>query len=185
MIRATSAAFCLLLLSACGPQSHVQSATTVRSASAPAPDNRTEFAARLLTAHNEARAERGLPPLRWSPQLAEAGRPWARTIAGDGKLRHSAKDTRPGQGENIWMGTARFYSLEHMMSRFLDEERQFRPGVFPQVFTRGKWQEVAHYTQIIWPSTTEVGCVLESASGRDALVCRYSPPGNITGQPVG
>jgi hypothetical protein len=185
MTRAFLLVLACLALPGCGPDSSIQSARTVRTASQAAPDNVSNFAGRLLAAHNRARAEKGLAPLAWSPSLAAAAQPWARTVATDGKLRHSDKATRPGQGENIWMGTSAFYDLEHMMARFVDEKRQFRPGLFPEVSTTGKWEDVAHYTQIIWPATTEVGCALATANDRDALVCRYSPPGNVTGQRVG
>jgi hypothetical protein len=185
MTRAPISALLCLVLLACVPDSSVQSASTTRNASEPAPDNVSDFAARLLAKHNQARDAKQLPRLTWSPALAAAAEPWARTVAGDGKLRHSAQDSRSGQGENIWMGTAQFYSLEHMMQRFLDEERDFKPGVFPEITRRGKWEAVAHYTQLIWPDTREVGCALVAVNGRDALVCRYSPPGNIFGQPVG
>jgi hypothetical protein len=184
MIRAPLTALLSLTLLACVPQSHVQSARTVRDSSQPAPDNASNFAARLLAAHNRARADKGLAPLQWNAALATAARPWAQTLADDGKLRHSSQDSRPGQGENIWMGTARFYDLEHMMARFVDEKRDFRPGVFPEVSATGKWQDVAHYTQIVWPETREVGCALVTAKKRDALVCRYSPPGNVFGQAI-
>jgi hypothetical protein len=185
MIKPTILAALCLFAMACVPESPVQSASTTRDASAPAPDNTTNLAARLLAKHNEARDAKRLPRLTWSPALAAAAIPWGQTVAKDGNLRHSAKESRPGQGENIWMGTAHFYSLEHMMDRFLDEERMFRPGVFPEVTTTKKWEDVAHYTQIIWPETREVGCALVTANDRDALVCRYSPPGNVFGQPVG
>jgi len=184
MIRAPLIALLALSLLACVPDSPVQSARTVRAASHPAPDNISNFSARLLSAHNRARAEKGLAPLQWSATLAAAAEPWARTVAGDGKLRHSDKESRPGQGENIWMGTAAFYDLEHMMARFVDEKRDFRPGVFPDVSATGKWQDVAHYTQIVWPETREVGCALVTAKKRDALVCRYTPPGNVFGQVI-
>jgi hypothetical protein len=184
MIRSPLSALLCFTLLACVPESNVQSARSTRSAAEPAPDNRSNFAQRLLAAHNAARAEKGRAPLAWSPTLAAAAVPWARTVAGDGRLRHSDKAGRPGQGENIWMGTAAFYSLEHMMARFVDEKRDFRPGVFPDISDTGKWQDVAHYTQIVWPETREVGCALETARGRDALVCRYSPPGNVNGQRI-
>jgi hypothetical protein len=184
MIRASVTALLSLTLVACVPESHVRSARTVRDASHPVPDNTSNFAARLLAAHNKARADKGLTPLQWSASLAVAAEPWARTVAGDGRLRHSDKESRPGQGENIWMGTAEFYDLEHMMARFVDEQRDFRPGVFPQVSATRKWQDVAHYTQIIWPETREVGCALATVRNRDALVCRYSPPGNLFGQAI-
>ena len=40
----------------------------------------------------------------------------------------------------------------------------------------------AHYTQMVWNGTTEVGCATDSGGGVDYLVCRYTPPGNIIGQ---
>jgi hypothetical protein len=184
MIRTPLIAVLCFALVACVPDSHVQSARATRDSSQPAPDNTSNFAARLLAAHNRARADKGLAPLQWNAALATAARPWAQTLADDGKLRHSDKDSRPGQGENIWMGTARFYDLEHMMARFVDEKRDFRPGVFPEVSATGKWQDVAHYTQIVWPETREVGCALVTAKKRDALVCRYSPPGNVFGAAI-
>jgi hypothetical protein len=40
---------------------------------------------------------------------------------------------------------------------------------------------VAHYTQIVWPTTTEVGCALASSATTDYFVCRYAPTGNKDG----
>ena len=36
--------------------------------------------------------------------------------------------------------------------------------------------------QMIWPTTTHVGCALASNARSDYLVCRYSPAGNIDGR---
>ncbi|HSG34609.1 MAG TPA: CAP domain-containing protein [Sphingomonadaceae bacterium] len=173
-----------LALLACLPAAQGQTSTSVRSASDPAPD-RLDLAARLLAKHNDERVGEGLPRLVWNAGLAQGAAEWARTIARDGNMRHSPKSSRPEQGENLWMGTADFYSIEHMMDRFLDEKRDFRPGIFPDISKTGEWQDVAHYTQIIWPETREMGCALASANGRDALVCRYLPAGNVRGRPVG
>ncbi|MFD2429036.1 CAP domain-containing protein [Sphingobium scionense] len=44
-----------------------------------------------------------------------------------------------------------------------------------------RWQDVAHYTQIIWRGTRSVGCALAEGRSFDYLVCRYYPAGNMFG----
>jgi hypothetical protein len=68
-----------------------------------------------------------------------------------------------------------------MIGTMVAEERVFRPGTFPDVSTTGEWHDVAHYTQIVWPSTTHVGCAVASSTTTDYFVCRYSPTGNKDG----
>jgi hypothetical protein len=82
------------------------------------------------------------------------------------------------------MGTRGAFLPEQMIAGWSTERRLFRPGVFPYVSRSGSWHEVGHYTQMLWPTTTRVGCGLASARGNDVLVCRYSPPGNIDGRRV-
>ena len=90
-----------------------------------------------------------------------------------------------GEGENLWSGTAGYFAPEAMVGAFIAERRYFKAGVFPNVSTTGKWTDVGHYSQVIWPTTTELGCALAHNKARDYLVCRYSPPGNHFGRPVG
>jgi len=138
----------------------------------------------LLAAHNRERSAVRAPMLRWDAQLAASAAVYAAELARRGELVHSSRASRPGQGENLWMGTAGAYSPEQMVQSWVNERRLFRPGTFPNVSTSGSWSDVGHYTQMIWRSTTAVGCAIQRSGRWDVLVCRYSPTGNVRGQAV-
>jgi hypothetical protein len=139
---------------------------------------------RLLAAQNAERVRAGVPPLVWDPSLAASAASYGPVLAALGRLQHSPKDTRPGQRENLWMGTRGAFSPEQMVSTWTGERRFFRPGIFPNVSTTGNWLDVSHYTTLIWPTTTRVGCAIHRTPDWEFLICRYSPPGNIDGRPV-
>jgi Cysteine-rich secretory protein family len=143
-----------------------------------------EFPGRVLAAHNAVRAEAGRAPLQWDVALANGAAAYAEQLAFTGVFAHSNRAARPGIGENLWMGTRGAFSLETMVGNWASEKRMFRPGIFPAVSRTGNWEDVGHYTQIVWPTTTRVGCALASTPRADYLVCRYSPAGNIDGRPV-
>jgi Cysteine-rich secretory protein family len=144
-----------------------------------APDS---FSAKVLALHNAERTRLGIAPMSWNPQLARQAREWAQYLAARGAFQHS-RDTG-GAGENLWMGTSGAFPPEAMIGAFIGERKYFRPGHFPQVSRTGRWSDVGHYTQLIWPATRELGCALAQGTGRDVLVCRYFPAGNIIGQRV-
>jgi hypothetical protein len=148
------------------------------------PADRRDLAPRLLAVHNAERRAVGAAPLRWNARLAAHAGGWARELARTSTFRHSTTASRPGEGENLFTGTAGAYSYEDMIGLFIGERVDFRPGVFPDVARRGGWERVGHYTQLIWSTTTEVGCAIATGRGQDYLVCRYSPPGNVKGQRV-
>ena len=149
----------------------------------PADDARpsNEIEARLLIAHNRERANANARPLIWSETLEAEAREWATDLIDSGRFAH---DPRPhGHGENLWMGWGdRRFTPEDMVGGWIEERRDYRPGVFPNVSRTGDWVAVGHYTQLIWRGTTHVGCAVESRGDRSILACRYSPPGNIDGQ---
>lgn len=142
-----------------------------------------DMATRMLAAHNAARAAVGSAPLVWNDALAGDARDWAVHLAKTGTFEHASRPAgKTAQSENLWTGTASAYSYEEMIAAWVDEKRFYRRGVFPDVSTTGKWQDVGHYTQLIWHGTTDVGCAIATAGGEDTLVCRYSPTGNWVGQ---
>ena len=137
---------------------------------------------RLLAVHNAERWRLGLPPLTWNPNLARDAESWAQQLLVRGELQHASAADRRHNGENLWMGTSGDWDVEDMVDMFLDERRYFRAATFPDVSLTGRWNDVGHYSQIVWEDTKEVGCAIDSGRGMDVLVCRYFPAGNVIGQ---
>ena len=139
----------------------------------------------LLSAHNRERAQVGSRPLAWDPALAVAATAYANQLAREGRLRHSPKQHRPGQGENLWLGTRGAYPVGTMVGSWTGERRVFRRGRFPDNSRTGRWSDVGHFTAIIWPTTSRVGCGIGRSARWEVLVCRYSPSGNVDGVAIG
>ena len=140
----------------------------------------------MLDGHNQARAAFGVRPLTWDATLAKDARGYARELARTDQFRHSTgrRGAEP-QGENLWTGSRLAYSYDEMIGHWLAEQRAFRPGFLPAVSTTGRFEDVGHYTQIVWPATSRAGCATASSRRRDYLVCRYAAPGNVAGQRLG
>ncbi|MEL6877975.1 MAG: CAP domain-containing protein [Pseudomonadota bacterium] len=145
----------------------------------------SSLASEILDAHNRERAEFGSQPLAWSPELAREARGWANILARRGVMRHASIEERKGRGENLWMGTAGYYSPREMISYFIAEKQHFRRGEFPHISRTGRWRDVGHYTQIVWGDTRQVGCAIARGKRDEFLVCRYWPAGNTYGRKVG
>ncbi|NJC06567.1 hypothetical protein GGQ97_002360 [Sphingomonas kaistensis] len=150
--------------------------------SAGAPAAAQSWEAQALALHNRERAAFRVAPLAWDFGLAGAADAYASELVRTGRWGHSPKATRPGQGENLWMGTVGAYRIEEMVGGWIGERRWFRPGVFPEVSTTGNWIDVGHYTQMVSSRTTRVGCAVRSSGRWTYLVCRYSPSGNVDGR---
>jgi hypothetical protein len=155
-----------------------------------------ELARRLLAAHNRERALVGAPPLKWDADLAAHAASYGPVLAGLRRLAHSPREGRPGERENLAMGWHGTMGPEQLVAMWTSEKQLLQPGNsgpncphefgcirFPAVSRTGQWEDVAHYTQMVWPTTTNVGCAIFVADW-DYLICRYSPPGNIDGKPV-
>lgn len=138
----------------------------------------------MLDAHNGERASLGLPLLDWDDALAADAARYADDMARSGLFRHSPRTGRAiPSGENLWMGPRRLYGYGAMVGSFLEEKRLTRiAGKLPDMSATGRWQDVGHYTQMIWRGTRKVGCALGEGANADYLVCRYFPAGNAFGR---
>ena len=156
--------------------------------------NNTDFVNTILEIHNSERAAVGVPPLVWSDTLAASAQTWAEHLATINEMVHS---TGQPYGENIagWghgcglvslvppldynKGVCPGDTLRTMVMSWVNEKTLYNGGVL----TQENWYPTGHYTQVVWKSTTEIGCGMATGSdGNDYLVCQYTPPGNYIGQ---
>ncbi|GCE29250.1 hypothetical protein KDA_47340 [Dictyobacter alpinus] len=148
----------------------------------------------ILATHNAYRSEVGInaPALQWSSDLAAGAQKWADNLATNiHDLQHSDSSARPGLGENIAMESKGGYTPAQLVDTWgkteidgSSEQGNFKRGTFPDISKTGNWADAGHYTQVIWRTTTSVGCGLASDGTNDYLVCRYSPAGNMQGENV-
>jgi hypothetical protein len=133
----------------------------------------------LLVAQNRYRKEVGEPPLVWSDRLADSAQAWAQHLADEvHSMQHSGAI---GAGENIATWTAGRASLTRLVALWGAEKKYFIDDSFPDISRTGDWKTVAHYSQIVWRKTTQVGCGLATGGGQAYLVCQYNPQGNFMG----
>jgi pathogenesis-related protein 1 len=133
-------------------------------------------------AHNAGRREKGLDNLTWDDDLAAIAAAWIAQCQGDGTLLNhndGRSDNYPGYvGENIYAGTGAVLGTDAVAS-WLSEESAYNYGSDSCSGVCG------HYTQVVWDSTTKVGCAIGTCSNQqfpNTIVCDYSPGGNIDGQ---
>lgn len=148
---------------------------------------RMQFSAKeMLDAHNAVRTEMKLPSLTWSQELTDAAGEWARVLKSEGcTYRHDPNLT---VGENTfwsWLsirdGMGLISTPKDAVTWWADEKRYYNYRT--NTCDRGK--DCGHYTQIVWATTTSVGCAVETClydgGQADVWVCRYSPAGNVVG----
>ncbi len=141
--------------------------------------------------HNQVRAAVAtptpLPPLEWDPQLASYAATWAAmckdTDAPIGLIDHDPNRTGVAGyaqiGENIFGSGGAAASAKQAVDSWAGEKSAYDPATGNCTGTCG------HYTQIVWRTTTHVGCALHDCPGLQygsSIVCDYGPAGNSGGK---
>ncbi|WP_374943935.1 CAP domain-containing protein [Sphingomonas sp.] len=172
----------LLLLAGCaggGPERVVER----RTATAPADRGVALLRGAMMDGHARERTAVEVPPVAWDDTLAADALGYAQAMARSGRFQHAEQPQGQGrEGENLWTGTRGAYRYDERFGHWAAERRDFVDAPTPGFSRTGRWQDVAHYTQIVWRGSTRVGCAMASNATDDYLVCRYSPPGNVVGE---
>lgn len=129
-----------------------------------------------LATHNAVREEHGAQPLSWSPFLAAKAQEWANQC--EFRNTQGVLSSTP-YGENIVAGTGAF-PIYAAVGQFTKDASSYNPQ-FPNY---------SHFTQVVWKSTTELGCataqcdgIFDARLGKATLhVCLYNPVGNVVGE---
>ena len=174
--------FWVVLMVGCASRPEIPAEVPISPGSKPAakPGSGSKMSARDIQAitayHNKVRADVGVGPLKWSANLAVYAQEWADHLAVTTcKMKHR---TEKKYGENLFQGTAGYYTAVDAAKGWESERKDYRGGVLTQT----NWHPAGHYTQMVWRETTVLGCG-EAACNKTLIVaCNYDPPGNYIGR---
>lgn len=132
----------------------------------------------ILSRSNDYRRAHGVKQLTWDSTLANYARQYLNKAgSGAGKCPKFEHSGGP-YGENLAIG---YPSPIDTVSAWGDEREQYD-------FKKGDFSgATGHFTQLVWASTTKVGCNRKFCNGDNGIrgwyvVCEYTPRGNVLGQ---
>ncbi len=135
----------------------------------------------LLREHNRVRADVGVGKLAWSDKLGRYAQAWANHLAATTcRMKHRPNKGKWQQhyGENLFIGTAGFYSVREAVLAWESEKADYHYGTF----TGNSRKPIGHYTQVVWKDSSKVGCGQALCKGNLIVACNYDPPGNYIGE---
>jgi len=178
-VAASTAAVLLVSLPAQSPQQPVPPPPPPRG-----PVTSAE-AVEMVNAHNAWRTRAGVLSLRWAADLAAHAQTRAIQLAKQNcALEHGLLPD--DEGENLYRasplhrdsGGDAFYVVSP--ARVVDAWGAESADYSPASDSCAPGRQCGHYTQIVWPSTEEVGCGMAVCPSLGQVwVCRYRPPGNV------
>ncbi|KAL8868538.1 MAG: hypothetical protein Q9174_004924 [Haloplaca sp. 1 TL-2023] len=163
------------------------------------------YKALTLAHHNIHRSNHSADDLQWDDDLANYAMQTAKTC----KYDHSTTPGGGGYGQNIAAGRQPGEIAKILTGGFYNDEIMLYPGYGNDSPDMGNFHAWGHFSQMLWTTTTKVGCYTHSCipEGAKALdcpqgtgqsylpplecaaripaiftVCNYSPPGNFAGQ---
>jgi uncharacterized protein YkwD len=140
----------------------------------------TEDDRAILDHHNKIRNDLNIPPLTWSTDLEAYAQDWADSLATSYNCnlmhRENQGENTQGYGENLYGGSSAesFKPIDASLAWY-SEIQQYTYVKLDE----NNWHNTAHYTQMIWKNTKEVGVGIATCpAGGIIVVANYNPPGN-------
>ncbi|XP_065647480.1 uncharacterized protein LOC100213672 isoform X2 [Hydra vulgaris] len=142
------------------------------------------FADESTFAHNYVRALHLVSPLVWDEGLASMAEQYCKVLSHKGTFMEKSKNAQSGYvGENIFKGFDRLKFLKTMADAVYFW--YYEINGYPFDSDNPDDEKHGHFTQVVWNSTTRVGCgrvTKEEYGGlMTYIVCNYTPKGNIYG----
>lgn len=144
----------------------------------------------MLAAHNQLRSAVGVPPLTYSSTLAASAQAWADSLKQSNNCRMQHSNTQGRYGENLfWASAVQWSNGRREVQRIspqqvVDDWARERLNYDDDGNSCATGKVCGHYTQVVWRSTTMVGCgaAVCDDTPDQVWVCRYQPAGNVMGQ---
>lgn len=144
----------------------------------------------MLAAHNRWRQTVGAPPLTYSTELAAASQEWANHLRQTNQCQMQHSKPAGKYGENLFWASALQWSdgkrevQQVSPNTVVDDWGSERADYDYKNNRCAAGKMCGHYTQVIWKTTTTVGCAVAVCedSREQIWVCRYQPPGNWVGE---
>lgn len=145
--------------------------STTAAAAATTSAAASDFQTSMLNEHNVKRAlHANTPDLTWSDTLASYAQNYADNYDCSGNLVHSGGE----YGENLALG----YGTTGAVDGWYDEISSY------DYSNPGFSEATGHFTQVVWASTSQVGCGIKSCGDvwGDYVICSYEAAGNVIGE---
>lgn len=175
----------MVMLAGCGEPPGAPDAGTDAGVDAGATSMLTAEQQEWITAHNAVRAAASnpfpatpLPDVMWNASAAVLASDWA---AGCNFMHRNPNSL----GENIFAATT-----SRTPTQIVNSWASEKANYTWQTNTCAAGQACGHYTQIVWRTSTGIGCAQQMCTSGSPFgagawfftVCNYAPAGNIVGQ---
>ncbi|KAL0481115.1 pathogenesis-related protein 1 [Acrasis kona] len=139
----------------------------------------------ILSAHNYARSSVGVSGVTWSATTAQFAKNYAVKCLSSNKVLMDHNPNRNNNGvylgENIYAFTGDKASGFDASMNWIQESRDYNYSTN----TCAPNKICGHYTQVVWRSSTKIGCARVKCSNIQygaTVLCNYEPGGNYNGQ---